>query len=203
MKFPEKLLKALNIIRESALNAEENIPEPSEVIKIIDQSKTNYVIIGAHGIYHHTQKLRATIDIDIVVSDPPKVTKLISDAWPFLIIKNLEAKISFMQDGHEVIDLVKPNQPIFLLALQHHADGLPTLEMALVLKFASMISPNRQMPEKTQDAADFKIMTLKNKDKLCLEKLTELAAKAEIYNGAPKEISELTSNIIDGKPISI
>lgn len=202
MNFIEKLSKALDVIRESVLETE-GIPSPADVIEIIARSGMNYSVIGAHGIYKHTKKLRATVDVDIVVSDPQKAATLIINRWPHLEMVNFEVKITFKHGGHDVIDLIKPGQAVFDLALQNSIEGIPSLEMALVLKFASMISHNRKPEDKMQDAADFGTMVLKNKNSISIQKISNLINKADLYPGSEVEITNLISDITQGKQIKI
>ena len=74
------------------------------------------------------------------------------------------------ETGAVVIDVMKPNQAVIRAALKDthtvHSGRLmykvPSVEMALALKFAPMVSLNRADLDKQQDAVDFGRIVLKN-----------------------------------------
>ena len=65
--------------------------------------------------------------------------------------------------GKVLVDVMKTNQPLYHAIFKHSraitSEGqeflIPSLEMALAMKFAPMISLNRQDEDKLQDAHDF------------------------------------------------
>jgi len=177
-------------------------PSPKDVINLIDSLNVTYVIIGAHGISVYLGKIRATIDIDIVTDNIDIVKNAIESKWPELEIVECPSKITFISGKYEIIDLIKPSQPIYKLVLNNCVANIPTLEMSLVLKYAAMISPNRKPDEKTQDAADFKIMVLKN-DRIDIDKIKDLTRLSNLYDDAHNEIAQLILDIRNGKTINI
>jgi hypothetical protein len=73
---------------------------------------------------------------------------------------------------------------------------IPSLEMALVMKFAPMVSPNRLEEDKLQDIHDFIYMVKANPviDSRLLEELGEMT-----YPGGGKEILDLVGKVRSGK----
>jgi hypothetical protein len=101
---------------------------------------------------------------------------------------------------------MKPNQPIIHAALKHTQTvqsgrltyKVPSLEMALALKFAPMDSLYRAELDKQQDAVDFGRIVLNNPD-LDLEKMSALGEL--VYPGGGKEIVELVRRVRAGEQI--
>ena len=52
---------------------------------------------------------------------------------------------------------------------------LPTLEAALVSKYAAMVSPSRERDKKEQDMADFRRLVRANRDRISADDLRRLA----------------------------
>lgn len=205
-KFHEKLDQALNDldishhVRESHLG--EGLPHPNEVLSLIKSTNVPFVMIGAHGIFQYTGKPRGTIDIDFIIGGSMKrIIDAIHETWPKLKIARNPYKTSFMVGQHEVIDLVKPTQPIFKLALNNKNGDIPSLEMALVLKYAAAISPNREKHDKRQDTVDF--IRIVEKNDVNTNEVMRLTQAAQLYDGASKEILKLIKDIKLGKEITI
>jgi hypothetical protein len=101
-----------------------------------------------------------------------------------------------------VIDLMKPNQPLFKVAFRQtiqEAEGylIPTLEFALASKFAAMVSPNRQERKKYLDAADFMSIVEKNAPAIRLDRLRRLGER--VYPGGGAEILQLVEDAKAGR----
>jgi hypothetical protein len=108
--------------------------------------------------------------------------------------------------GKEVIDLMKPVEDLFKLAFKYSipvgkTHRVPDLEMALVAKFAAMVSPYRRPAKKHADASDFTAMVEHNLNAIDLKKLKRLAEK--VYKGGATEISQLIEDIKAGRTIQI
>ena len=77
---------------------------------------------------------------------------------------------------------------------------IPTLEMALAMKFGPMVSPNRADGKKRQDAADFTLIVAGHPE-IDLEMLAEFGEL--VYPGGGKEIVELVRKIRAGEKLWI
>ncbi len=107
-----------------------------------------------------------------------------------------------------MIDVIKPHEPLFRVALKHkHAvesEGqtyfIPSLELALAMKFAPMVSPTREDEKKYQDAHDFILMVKTNPD-IDLETLADLGDL--VYNGGGKEILEKVRQVRAGERLKL
>lgn len=144
----------------------ESSVSPFEVIATLNDAHVNFVLVGAHGLVGWMEKPRATEDVDVVVMTKhlKKAVRALTTAFPQLLPHDLGAvvRLSDRTSGAVVIDLIK-QQELFRQAFRHTqtvtAGGqtykIPSLEMALAMKFAAMISPNRGDAEKYQDAHDF------------------------------------------------
>jgi hypothetical protein len=68
------------------------------------------------------------------------------------------------------VHLTRPNQPLLRAAFRHYVRltmrrqdfRIPELEMALAMKFAGLVDPNRDQAEWFQDAHDFMYMVKQN-----------------------------------------
>src|SRR5262249_21386609 len=116
-------------------------------------------------------------------------------AFPHLRAEDHEVvtRLRNTENGLVLIDVMKPNQAIIKAALQythstalgHQAVTIPSLEMALALKFAAMISLNRAEIDRQQDALDFKRIVHANPT-IDLEKAADLGKL--VYNGGGEEM---------------
>jgi hypothetical protein len=77
---------------------------------------------------------------------------------------------------------------------------IPTLEMALTLKFAPMISPNREIRKKYQDAHDFMAMVERHPD-IDLDKLAELGEL--VYHGGGAELVKMVGQARRGETLNL
>jgi hypothetical protein len=183
---------------------------PAEVIGLLNKAGINFMLVGAHGLGGWTKKPRATEDVDIVVAARhlKKAVRLLLDAYPRLEAADFEVvtRLRDRETREVAIDVMKPNQPLYRVALKHtqavtiagQTCKIPTLEMALAMKFASMISLNRQDPDKYQDAADFSRMILANPE-IDLGKLAELGDL--VYPEGGKELVEKVRQVRAGEKL--
>jgi hypothetical protein len=181
---------------------------PEDVIRTLTAAKVSFTLVGAHGLGGWTGKPRATEDVDIVVAQRhvKKAVAALMAAFPHLDVDDQPAVVRLRdrETGAVAIDVMKPNQSVMHAALKHtHAvrSGrlsykVPSLEMALALKFAPMISLNRADLDKQQDAVDFGRIVLANPS---LD-LDQLAALGElVYPGGGKEVVELVRRVRAGE----
>ncbi len=181
-----------------------NMIPPLEVIRVLNEAKVRFMLVGAHGIAGWLDQARATNDVDILVGyrQHQKATRALLAAFPHLLADDQEVviRLSDPESGKVVIDIMKCVQPLHREGLQHtqpvQAEGLsykvPSLEMALALKFGPMVSPNRVDGKKRQDAADFTLIVAAHPE-IDLEQLADLGEL--VYPGGGKEIVELVRKI--------
>lgn len=185
---------------------------PATVISLLNEAGINFMLVGAHGLGGWTKKPRATEDVDVLVATRhlKKAVRILLEAFPHLEADDFEVvtRLRDRETREVAIDVMKPNQPLYRVALKHtqavSAEGqtykIPTLEMALAMKFASMISLNRQDPDKYQDAADFGRMVYANPE-INLERLAELGDL--VYPEGGKELLEKVRQIRAGEKMNL
>ncbi|MEX0641265.1 MAG: hypothetical protein WD468_01115, partial [Pirellulales bacterium] len=107
-----------------------------------------------------------------------------------------------------VVDLMHPWTPFQELILKEYVivneqtkHRLPTVEAALVSKYASMLSPYRDRDKKEQDAVDFRRIARANHDRLQVDDLRRLAGLA--WEGGADEIMRFVEMALSDKPFPI
>jgi len=188
----------------------ENLITPIEVIKVLNAAGVKFMLVGAHGLAGWLREPRATKDVDILVSmrGQKKALKALLAAFPQLEADDHPVVTRLREKGtREVrIDVMKPNQELFREGLKHthtvESKGevykVPSLEMALTMKFAPMISLNRADEDKHIDAHDF-ITVVKRNPEIDLEKLAVLGNL--VYPGGGKEIVEKVRQVRAGEKL--
>jgi hypothetical protein len=190
----------------------EHFISPLAVIRSLNSAGVNFMLIGAHALGGWTQTPRATQDVDVLVAargHKKAVTALLA-AFPDLESEDHEVvtRLRNRDNKKVVIDVMKANQPLYREALKHTAvastEGqsykVPSLEMALAMKFAPMISLTRSDDKKHQDAADFIRMIRSNPD-IDLEKLGQLGEL--VYPGGGQEIVEKVRQVRAGEKLNL
>jgi hypothetical protein len=187
-----------------------NMIPPLEVIRVLNEAKVRFMLVGAHGIAGWLEEARATNDVDVLVGyrQHQKATRALLAAFPHLLPDDQEVVVRFSdpESGKVVIDVMKCVQPLHREGLRHtqavETKGLrykvPSLEMALALKFGPMVSPNRVLGKKRQDAADFTLMVDAHPE-IDMAKLAELGEL--VYPGGGKEIVEIVRKIRAGEKL--
>ena len=186
--------------------------QPLDVIKVLNEAGVKFMLAGLHGLGGWMRKPRATQDVDILVwaRHHRKATRAIGAAYPqldvedFAVVTRYRDKVS----GEIVIDLMKSDQGVFRAAFRHtrkvEAEGqeflIPSLEMAVAMKFAPMVSPNRPHKDKHQDAHDFMYMVDSNPvmDGEVLAELGDL-----VYPGGGLEILEMIRLVRAGEQLKL
>ena len=183
---------------------------PEEVIRVLNTAKITFTLVGAHGLGGWTGKPRATEDVAIVViqRQVKKAVTLLTKAFPNLEVDDQPAVVRLRdrETGAVAIDVMKPNQSVIHAALKHTETvqsgrlkyKVPSLEMALALKFAPMISLNRSELDKQQDAVDFGRVVLSNVN-VDLDKLATLGEL--VYPGGGNEILEFVRRVRAGEQL--
>ena len=185
---------------------------PLEVIAALNRVQVSFVLVGAYGLAGWTKKARATEDVDIIVASRhhKKAVKALLEAFNHLeadehhVVTRLRDKVT-----HDVaIDVMRPSQQLFREAFKHthtvnvpgQSYRIPSLEMALAMKFAPMISLHRQDEDKHLDAHDF-IAMVKANPKIDLERLAELGEL--VYPGGGKEIVDKVDQVRRGEALKL
>ena len=165
---------------------------PQDVIDVLMAAGVKkWVLMGLHGYGGYLPQPRATQDVDMLIShgDRKRAIKAIREAWPALVVEELEAVVRFKDpedcfpDGSPkpVIDLMLPwskvnetilNECVIVDPETQHL--IPTLEAALVSKYAAMLSDFRDLDKKEYDAGDFRRMARANFDRVQRQELRRL-----------------------------
>jgi len=183
---------------------------PQDVIRVLTAAKVSFTLVGAHGLGGWTGKPRATEDVDVVVG-PRQVKKAVAAltaAFPNLDADDHPAVVRLRDrdTGAVAIDVMKPNQPVIHAALKNTHTvrsgrltyKVPSLEMALALKFAPMVSLNRAEDDKHIDDADF-IRVVRHNPDIDLDRLAVLGEL--VYPGGGKEIVECVRRVRAGEQL--
>src|SRR5947209_2352942 len=150
-------------------------PEPAKIeLRAILQTLTNkripFVLTGAHALGGWTGDPRATHDVDILVKggrNHARAVKAVRELYPELEVRDFAGVIAFFIPGEKqsVIDITYPHRadlqetlanPVWV---EDKERGLryriPSLEAALANKYGAMVTPNRALDRRGQDAVDF------------------------------------------------
>jgi hypothetical protein len=136
--------------------------------------------------------------------------RLLTENFPGLQPEDQEVvtRLRDRESNRILIDVMKTNQAHVKAALKNATSiemenvpiKVPTLEMALVLKFAPMISLMREDQKKFSDASDFTAMVKFNQN-INLESLAELGDL--VYPGGGKEIVEKVRQVRAGERLQL
>jgi hypothetical protein len=185
---------------------------PLQVIEVLNGAGVKFVLVGAHGLGGWMQKPRATQDVDVLVAarGVTKAVRVLLAAFPHLEADDHEVVTRLRERESKAvrIDVMKPKQPLFREALKHtrtvtlegQSYQIPSLEMALALKFAPMISLNRADKDKHIDAHDFMYIIDCNPD-IDLEQLAEFGEL--VYPGGGKELVEKVGQVRRGEKLCL
>jgi hypothetical protein len=189
-----------------------NAIAPADVIALLNAEQIRFMLIGAYGIAGWTRVARATEDVDVIVMarHHKKAVRVLLNAFAHLVSEDHEVvtRLRDRETNDVAIDVMKPNQPLYRAALKNtvtvrsgaHPYQIPSLEMALAMKFAPMISLTRSDDKKHTDAADFIRMVRSNAD-IDLEKLGEFGEL--VYPGGGQEIVEKVRQVRAGEKLNL
>ena len=181
---------------------------PKKVIKVLHEAGVQFVLMGTHGIGGWRKQARATQDVDVLVAkkDHRLAVRVLSETYPKLQIQDTPVVTRLIDpaSGEPAIDVMKPNQAVLRVVFRESipvkdTHRIPNLEMALVSKFAAMVSPHRIRDKKWIDGGDFVNIALHNRAKLKLTKLIRLAEK--VYPGGGEEIRRMIEALDAGRQI--
>lgn len=192
---------------------------PQDVIDVLEAGGVkNWVLMGLHGYVGYMPSPRATQDVDVMVSynERGRAKKAIAARWPELVMRELSQFTRFLDpldldsDGQPkpAVDIMHPWSPFQELILKEHVivdketqHRIPTIEAALVSKYASMISPHRDRDKKEQDAVDFRRVARANETEIRHEKLHRLAEL--VWEGGAKDIDRFVETALSDRPFPI
>jgi hypothetical protein len=187
-----------------------NLIKPMDVIRVLNAAKVHFMLLGVHGLSGWTQEPRATNDVDVLVAarGHKKAVRALLAMFPHLQAEDHQVvtRLRDPEAGIVLIDVMKPNQQLYHDALKHthpvESGGqkylVPSLEMALAMKFSAMISLTRSDDKKHYDAGDF-IRIVKANPLIDLEKLHALGQL--VYNGGGDELVEKVQQVRAGKKL--
>ncbi|MBI2920770.1 MAG: hypothetical protein HYY18_06755 [Planctomycetes bacterium] len=186
--------------------------QPEEVARILRAAEVRFVLAGAHAMNAWTGRIRATMDVDIVVEarHHKKAVRAVRAAFPHLRERDTEVvtRFSDRETGQIAIDLMKPKDDLLRTVLSEgHVRRIslageklliPDLEAAVAMRFAAMLSAYRQRADKLQDAADF-ARVIEANPRIQLGRLEALGER--VYRGGGREVLRLVSAIREGEPL--
>ena len=187
---------------------------PSEVVAVLKREKIDYMLAGAYASAVWANRARATMDVDVLVvrKDLRRATAALSARFPELKIHDSEVVIRFYigeyEDNNVRIDIMKPVEKLHIAAFKHKAKALvegeecviPTLELALAMKYKAIASPYRSPESKLQDGADF-TRIVKAQPMIDMKMLADLAGL--VHDKGADEILEFVATVRAGKTLRV
>jgi hypothetical protein len=192
---------------------------PQEVIDALNAGGVKgWVLMGLHGYLGYMPDPRATKDVDVMVpySGRARAKKAIAARWPELVVRELSPVTRFMDprdldpEGNPkpVVDLMHPWSPFQKVILKEYVivdketqHRIPTVEAAIVSKYAAIISSHREREKKEYDAGDFRRLVRANHNRLRHDDLRRLAEL--IWEGGAKDIERFVEIALSDKPFPI
>ncbi len=187
----------------------ESLITPLQVIRVLNKEKIRFVLVGAHGLGGWMGKPRATEDVDVVVMTKHlrRATHALAAIFTHLEPEDHEVVVRLRDrtTGVVAIDLIK-QRALFREVFKHTKEIslgrerylVPSLEMALTMKFAAMLSPNRADKDKHLDAHDFMHMVDLHPE-IDLEVLANLGEL--VFGGGGKRLLGLVDDVRAGKKL--
>jgi hypothetical protein len=189
-----------------------NYIAPEAVIDVLNAAGVRFLLAGAHALGGWMNEPRNTQDVDVLVAarHVRPAIRALQAAFPHLQLRDtpVVARFTDPKTNRVVIDVMKPNQPLHRVALRYahpvrvgkRTYNIPTLEYALAMKFAAMVSPYRERLRKTQDGVDFGRIVVAN-PVIDLTKLAKLGER--VYPGGGKEIIEMVRRVRSGEKLDL
>ena len=192
---------------------------PQDVIDALNAADVKkWVLMGLHGYVGYMPDPRATQDVDVMVphSERSRAVKAISARWPGLAVTELSQVTRFMDPADldsqgrpkPVIDLMLPWSPFQEVILKEYVivdpatkHRLPTLEAALVSKYAAIVSSYRDREKKEFDAGDFRRLVKANRDRIDKDALRRLAGLT--WEGGADEIERFVELALSNTPFPV
>jgi hypothetical protein len=189
-----------------------NYVKPLEIIAALNRAGVRFLLIGSHGLGGWLQEPRASQDVDILAMarDLRKSVRILLAEFARLEAEDGDGmtRLRYRETGKAAIDVMKPNREFFRAAFRHthtvrfggQSYRIPSLEMALVLKFAPMVSRPWSDAQKYLDAHDFMCIALANPG-INTDKLAELGEL--VYPGGGAEIVEKVRQVRAGEKMNL
>jgi hypothetical protein len=192
---------------------------PQQVVDVVVTAGVkNWVLMGLHGYVGYLPEPRATQVVDVMVpySQKKLAVKAIQQAWPELEVRELSQVIRFLDPGdHDaggapkpVLDLMLPWAKFQETILKDHiitdeetGHRLPTLEAAIVSKYAALISAHRDVSKREYDAGDFRKLVRANHKRIDRDIVRDLAA--QVWQGGGEEILQFLEIAMQDNPFPI
>jgi hypothetical protein len=150
------------------------------------------------------------VDVLVAARDHSNALAVLLGAFPGLVAEEQAGLTRLLdRDARAVrIDVLRPNQELYQAAFENthtaQSEGLtydvPSLEMALAMKFASLRSSERGMADRHFDAADFMRIAQENPGG-DLKKLHELGEL--VHSGGGDEVVEMVRKVRAGEKLSL
>lgn len=184
---------------------------PDAVIDVLNAANVRFLLVGAHMIGGWSNRPRTTEDVAVLVAarQVASAVRALHGAFPILEVTKTPVVVRFTdpRTSKVVIDVMKPNQPLFKNAMRysHRVDtkrrsySIPIVEFAIAMKFAAMVSPQRQLDKKYLDAADF-ISMIEANPIIDFPKLSMLASR--VCPGGGKVIIEMVRRVRAGERLN-
>jgi hypothetical protein len=200
--------------KSSALSVQQmaKVIPPEEVVRILNEARISFVLVGAYGLAGWRKEGRATEDVDVVVAlkQIKKAVNVLCAAFPHLepVDVPVVVRLRDRQTRDVAIDVMKPIQPpyrdVFRNTHTVSSGGqtfrVPSLEMAIVMKFSAMTSLYRATEDKYRDAHDF-IRMVKQNPEYDRDKLAELGSL--LYPDGGKDVLELARKAGAGETLNL
>jgi hypothetical protein len=178
----------------------------------------SWVLMGLHGYVGYMPSPRATQDVDVMVTynERNRAKKAVAARWPELIVRELSQVTRFLDpldldnEGKPKpsVDLMHPWSPFqelilkeFVIVDEETQHRIPTIEAALVSKYASMLSPYRERDKKEQDAVDFRRVARANRQLIRTNDLHRLAEL--VWEGGAKDVDRFIEIALSDEPFPI
>lgn len=182
------------------------------VAKVLNKNGIRHILVGAHGLSGWRQEARATERVELIVStrQARKATQALVSRFPKLQFKSqgTAIRLCIKKSDSVRISLQTTVQPLLRGAFKHviatkvanETCLVPTLEMALAIKFAGFVSTTAELDAVYMDAADFIRMVKVNPaiDKAALAKLGSLVNP----NGGAEIVSRVET-ILAGRKFNL
>ncbi|MBL8798324.1 MAG: hypothetical protein JNM56_30800 [Planctomycetia bacterium] len=208
--MPVKDIHAHTFAKSSILSSYQmpRVIPPIEVIRVLNRAKVSFVLVGLHGLVGWLKEPRGTEDVDLIVAAKhhKRAVAALLRAFPHLHAVDLRAVTRFMEHESEtvLIDVIKPiQQPhreifkhVKTLTVGRQSYRIPSLEMAIALKFAAMTSHNWAQADKFQDAHDF-ILIVNANPEIELPKLRSLGEL--VFPTGGSELLEMVRRVRNGE----
>lgn len=192
---------------------------PQEVIDcLVAADVKNWVLMGLHGYVGYLPMPRATQAVDVMVpySQKSKAANAIAKQWPMLKQIDFAQVVRFMDPGDPdaegrpkpVIDIMFPwgkSQETILkshvVIVPENGHRIPTVEGAIVSKYAALISPHRDEDKREYDAGDFRKISRANSSTIRYDVLSQLAS--QVWENGGQDILRFLELAIQNKPFPL